>query len=155
MTNSFGDIVQEAVHEIEFVCEQGGVKRLDKWMVVDTILAKHPRPDFDDVAFFDVTATHATHAAVREALRVLGKRLDADLANDKQMTLKGVVVLQPYYSIEKDGEPVIVALEEMTRQEIRQKRTQLRRNGTTLIRHADELERYELEKFGPEIKAEA
>ena len=113
------------------------------WLVAD-VLAKHPLALIPDHDFNVLCRRLATSEAVRDVLHDL--KLAADdprkVSGAGTLPLPGFQFLQQGYPVERDGEVVIVPIDEMTRAERLGRAKQYRKMAAGCIGHARELERY-------------
>jgi hypothetical protein len=128
------------------------------WTTNDLVaVAKHTHPF---PAFWTGDDRDANEAAVDLYLHIeFRKKLREHKASDRrgdgrQALLPGYEFLQASYAIERDGEPCIVPVVEMTLGELLAKDAELAKMVRGLMAHRADLRRFITENFGPEAFAE-
>jgi hypothetical protein len=135
--------------EVEQRIEQKRIVKIS-W-VTHAIVTKRNIPEgFKDRGFFVAATYHGVEAIVRDIIR----KYKTDESSDAtQLILPGYERLQCVYSIERDGSPCIVPIEQLTAAELESKIQRLLANAKGLKQHALEMRRYLEEKFDHQIKA--
>lgn len=118
----------------------GGGEIVRKEWICHELLSRHPLPDFPDIDFTQV----CRRLAVMDAVNKVNRRFKEEPENVAQgdLPLAGYTYLQQAYSVERDGDTVLVPIGRMTMQERRAKVALYREMAEGCRGHADELERY-------------
>ena len=146
MAYSPGDLRRE-IHRIIDNHLTAGRKIVWAWLVKD-VLDRHPLPLIRDHDF-NLTCRHiAVGECAREVLRDLKLAANDPAKVASTGTLPGYEHLNRGYPLERDGEIVIVPIDQMTRAERLDRAKQYRSMARGCIAHARELERYQ----PPDIK---
>jgi len=135
---SEADLESEVRAIVEAKIERGETA-VKSW-VMHEVLSAHPRPDDAnrDFDFWDVCAWNHTGDVVRRVLH----RYKVTEDHDKSITLPGFEYLQRAYLVDREGEPVAVPVQKLSRPEIVAKASEYRKMGMGCFAHADELMRY-------------
>lgn len=141
MAYSPGDLRRE-IHRIIDDHLTAGRKIVWAWLVKD-VLDRHPLPLIRDHDF-NLTCRHiAVGECAREVLRDLKLAASDPAKVSGTGTLPGYEHLNRGYPLDRDGEIVIVPIDQMTRSERLERAQQYRAMARGCIAHARELERYE------------
>ena len=91
---------------------------------------------------------HHGHRAVRADVgNYIRKHFNPEAdADDAQNTLPGFEHVQTHYIVERDGQEIGIPTPQMTDDEIEATVSRMRSSAATLYAHADELERYRMER---------
>jgi hypothetical protein len=111
--------------------------------VVPLMTEKHPMPSTwrgPDADAYRICFREHIKDMAREVVREF-KKSEEDL-DPRQRVLPGFKRVQRSYQIDRNGEPMLVPVAQMSDQEVEQKIGELRKIGAGNLAHADELERY-------------
>jgi hypothetical protein len=138
---------QELLDEIEELVLQRIERNLvtDPVLLAEKIMEHHPLPRNGDVDFYELCAWNHVRYSIRVVLR------DHKLTGQepsKQLLLPGCAHVQKAYCVEIDEEPRIIPINKMSREQLVRKSAELRAMAAGCIKHADELDRYRIQKFG-------
>lgn len=112
------------------------------WLIHE-VVNQHPNIEGDDEDFYRCCAFGHVAARVREALRREAQR---DNSEDRQLLLPGWSHLHRRYSIERNDQQMIVPIEAMTDLELEKKAAEYIRQSDGLRSHADEINRYRMQR---------
>lgn len=109
------------------------------WMT-HAIVALHPAPEFPDRDWYLVTAFETIRTLLGRVTR--SDKHEKTTEGDRSGFLPGFEYLQAWYDIDRDGERVVVPIEQCSRPELEAKAEEIRRMGRGCFAHALEIERY-------------
>lgn len=119
--------------------------------ITQQILANHPDLTGSDADFYTCTARETIREKVRKRINKFKLMPDSQLQGDSQVVIPGFERLQRAYLTDQDGEQVAISIEKMTHPQLCLKVTELRAMGDGCYLHADELERYIHDNYGPKV----
>lgn len=134
---------QDLMHEVEAVIVErndAGLAAPMTW-VVHEVLGRHQRIEGEDKDLALLSMREHIHRTVHAVLRSR-KSAECETEPAQGDLFPGYSRLQRSYTILRAGEQVVVRLETMDDQEIRNKASELRVMAAGAMRHADELEDY-------------
>ena len=137
----------ELLEEIEALV----LARIELGLITDTmsiakdILDAHDDLHGADTDFYELCAWNHVRVSIRMVLR--DHKLTGEKRSD-QLLLPGFDHLQKAYAIEQEHEPKVVPIDKMSKEELIAKADELRQMAEGCIKHAAELDRYRIEKFG-------
>ena len=132
-------LIEEIANAVNDMMDQK--KIIDPNKVTDLICAKH-RDEILDNAEFSIFNIYSN--VRREVRNVISKKLgvDEEQGMGGQLTIQGFMRVQEYYSIMRGGIPLVVPVEQMTEEEVKEKAKWYRTCGQAFFEHADELIAY-------------
>jgi hypothetical protein len=144
---------QELMREVETVITErlaDGKPTPMTWLVTE-VLNRHQDIAGADVPFFQLCGYEHVRDTVREVFRL---RKGNEAESEAQADLfPGYTHVQRSYTISRDGEQMVVRLEQMTADEIRSKASELRGFAMGAMAHARELDEYLKEREGKAAQA--
>lgn len=128
---------------VEIIHEQikANGKVIADW-VANEVVRRHDSIEGDDQGF----AKFCMYAHVRRTVQKVAQRYRGT-EDDRQLLLPGYDCVQVYYSIVRNGEQHIVAIEQMTVAEVYAKIDELQKMRDGLERHIDELKQYLVDRI--------
>lgn len=146
------DVINEMRDLIAVEFEKAGRTPAAQWLVQE-LLKRHGRIEGPDKDFHVLAAFHFAQDVVKLALRRRAPSVESDEAEPTdrltQMVLPGYEYLQVAYLIPRDGQQHLVAVAEMTDEEIEAKADEHQRLAKGNEQHAEELRRYKVERRRP------
>ncbi|HEY1242210.1 MAG TPA: hypothetical protein VGF16_16715 [Bryobacteraceae bacterium] len=128
------------------------IKRIDEGLTTESIhlaeqiIGLHPIPGGPgDGDFYELCAYQHVRLSIRMVLR------DYKLVSEKpdpQLVLPGFSYVQKAYAVERDEEPCIIPISKMSREQLLAKESELKQMADGCRKHAAELKRFRLDKFG-------
>lgn len=140
MPYSLGDLRAELRQLIEAEIDAG--RSPQRAWIAHALLCKHPLTATKDREFNMLCRNKAVNEAALEVLRTLRLEEKDPARVSGQGDLLGYEYLKKAYSVERDGELVIVPIQEMTIAERNARADEYMRMSEGCIGHADELRRY-------------
>jgi len=137
---SFSDAQREIVAKIQWLIENNG-SVLHPEFIAHAVVGDHPDVNGEDADFYKC----CSFAKIRDEVRQQVNRMK--IATEKQegseqLVMPGFDYLQQRYFVDRDNEPCIVRIEEMTDDELEAKAQEREAMGRACFAHADELRRY-------------
>lgn len=130
------------VGEISSVIDQLMADKIviDPRSVASMVCSSHNEELMEEAPF----STHNNYTNVRREVRaVMSKKLVVSEDNfNSQLTIEGTKYVQKYYSINRDGEQLGIPVDQLTKEEVKDKAAHLRKMGRACLLHATELEEY-------------
>lgn len=114
--------------------------------IATSVITKHPEITGNDSDFYTLCAREHVRDTVRSALRRY-KPQAGD--SDPNLVLPGFKRLLKAYPIEREGDQVIVPIDQLSDPELDAKINELRAMGEGCFEHADELTRYKGQRKTP------
>lgn len=135
----------ETEQELAEACEQLIADKIKsgedvhmEW-AVNEILQRQGRPEGKAAQFYYLAGWKMTYSAVK---RAVGKYESNEPETDKQLRLHGYEHLQQAYTVERDGERVLVPIDDIPDEILMQRAEQFRTNAKGLDAHAREITEY-------------
>jgi len=138
---------KELIDEIEELL----LARIESGLITDPatlaqeVMGEHSDLRGSDSDFYELCAWNHVRVCIRVVLR--DHKLTG-LNPSKQLLLPGCEHVQKAYCVELDEEPRIIPIEKMTPEQLRTKALELRQMAAGCYKHADELDRFRVQKFG-------
>lgn len=113
---------------------------IDPRSIASMVCSSHNEELMEEAPF----STHNNYTNVRREVRmVMSKKLVVSEDNfNSQLTIEGTKYVQKYYSIIRNGEQLGVPVDQLTKEEVKDKANHLRKMGRACLLHATELEEY-------------
>lgn len=102
--------------------------------------------------FYSLCAREYVYSIVKKAV---SKYDNFETAAGAQMTLKGYEFLQEAYTVERDNERQLVPVHLVTNDELLARAKEFRKQAQGLLIHADEIEKYVIERGNSDVKIPA
>lgn len=132
------DLIAEIEGLIISECEEQKRAVAKAW-ICQAILERHTRIEGADADFALLCVKEHVEDSVEQVVRRY--RPKRDPRTDRQMTFPGYEFIQKVYTIDRDGESMVVPTEQMSPSELRSKAKEHRQMGAGHYAHADELDR--------------
>lgn len=113
------------------------------WLT-QAVVGAHPDIHGSDAEWYTYCAYGSVRDAVRDVLRKY--RPDPKQEPDRQILLPGFERLQQAYLISRGGDQVLVAINQLTDEELEEKAREYEVMAQGCLKHADELRRYRRER---------
>lgn len=137
---SFSEAQREVIAKIEWLIANNG-SVLHPELIAHQVAADHPDVNGDDADFYKCCSFAKLRDEVRQQINRMKVKTESDEGSE-QLAMPGFDYLQQRYFIERDKEPCIVRIEEMSDLEIEAKAKEREAMGRSCFAHADELRRY-------------
>jgi hypothetical protein len=145
MAYSASDLTAEIRAEIDERLASGEPARLQAIAVA--VVTKHCEIMGADRDFHTFCAHHWVRGQVGKTLK--GYRCTLRAEADPQLVLGlGYEHLQHAYAVEREGDEFVVRLDGMSKAELIAKRDELRAMAEGAVKHADEIDRYLIARYG-------
>lgn len=140
------ELFEEVLAVVEAAIERGEV--VPAHSVTVAIVASHDDIKGEDADWYLLCGMEHVRDTVREVLRRYKPTADP---TPEQILLPGMERLQIAYLTDRDGDQVVVPIDQLTDIEIERKATELESMAMGCLQHAKELRRYRVQRSTPTL----